>query len=138
MNKPVGFRFFLIIVVLTSIVFGVSGESRRAIDGSPPPLSTVEIQPTAEPAIDPGGGRRGARRLSLAGLGLMMSVLGAVWGGRHRLRRRHRRYQTRWKRMAACGSSCLAQGRGRSGASGRFRVRRFDYDRFYLRMLRDL
>jgi hypothetical protein len=68
----------------------------------------------------------------------MVSVLGAVWGTRHRLRRRHRVYRAQSARPSARAISSLGPWQEPQAAPGRHRVRRFDYDRFYLRMLRDL
>ena len=105
---------------------------------SSPTSPQVSVSSTPDPVdLEPA---RSTRHFGLAGLGLMATALGAYW-------RMHRGTAARrrlWRRRCAHGGPPAA-GAPIAGlidshcrAPGRHRVRRYDYDRFYLRMVRDL
>ncbi|MCL4179430.1 MAG: hypothetical protein KJ072_17010 [Verrucomicrobia bacterium] len=87
----------------------------------------------------PGEPGRTGRRVGLAGLGLMAGVLGVIWSRRQRVQRLRRRRSFGHPVAARMEEVPGQPPIDRSQRSlARQRIRRFDYDRFYLRMLRDL
>ena len=95
-----------------------------------PPTAALPVEPPLEP--------RTHRHLGLAALGLMMTTLGAYWRihqgniGRRRWRHLHRA-----RSVSRCPQVPGPVG-PHPGSVTRHRIRRFDYDRFYLHMLRNL
>ena len=81
------------------------------------------------------------RHLGMAGLGLMASALGVLWTRRRRVIHRQRRRYLREARFAPQRPPVFPIP-GSPPSPGhsppRHRIRRFDYDRFYLHLLRDL
>jgi hypothetical protein len=156
MNTSIRSRIHLFVVVtlLTNLVL-IRGEPPRRGDSSTGSLSVTrthlingpgwrgELHETPVSEAAPTGifGEpvQATRRLGLAGLGLMVSVLGAIWG-RYRSMRRQRRYRGRAGTAASSPRAYpgVSPHEKRRHPLARCRVRRFDYDRFYLRMLRDL
>jgi hypothetical protein len=105
---------------------------------SSPTSAQVIVSSTPDPVdLEPA---RSTRHFGLAGLGLMATALGAYWrmhrgtAARRRLWRRHCAHDG--PRAAWAPNAGLINSHCR--APGRHRVRRYDYDRFYLRMVRDL
>lgn len=99
---------------------------------------TTDLPEDTYPIV-PGEPSRTSRHLGLAGLGLMAGVLGVIWSRRQRVQRLRRRRgfgHPAAARMEEVPGQPLIDRSQRSLA--RQRIRRFDYDRFYLRMLRDL
>jgi hypothetical protein len=95
--------------------------------------SSMAEPPTLEPT-------RNARHFGLAGLGLMASALGLLWKRHRRLiHRRRRHFLHAAPRVPPPAFSLVPGSRRPPGHSmPRHRIRRFDYDRFYLHLLRDL
>jgi hypothetical protein len=119
------------------------GDEPNQTAASPPPgcqatPETIDRPGDLSPII-PGEPSRSSRRLGLAGLGLMAGVLGVIWSRRQRVQRLRRRRSFGHPvaaQMEEFPGQPLIDRSQRSLA--RQRIRRFDYDRFYLRMLRDL
>ena len=81
------------------------------------------------------------RHLGMAGLGLMASALGVLWTRRRRvIHRRRRRYlrEARFAPLRPPSSPVPGSPPAPGHSPPRHRNRRFDYDRFYLHLLRDL
>jgi hypothetical protein len=93
----------------------------------------AETPSPVEPPLEP----RTHRKLGLAALGLVMTTLGACWRihqgtGRRRWRHLHR------ARSVSLFPQFPGPAGPHPGSGARHRIRRFDYDRFYLHMLRNL
>lgn len=84
-------------------------------------------------------GRRTSHRLALAGLGLLTGLFGTIWRLRRRVARRRRFQTARPFNHAQPTDGAGGHNAGaRIHAGAKHRVRRFDYDRFYLHLIRDL
>lgn len=82
---------------------------------------------------------RTSNRLALAGLGILAGLFGTIWKLRRRIARRRQFQTSRLINHAQMTGGALGSAGGARGQAGaRHRVRRFDYDRFYLHLTRDL
>ncbi len=98
--------------------------------------TTVAMASAVAPAPD-----NTTRHLGMAGLGLMASALGVLWTRRRRVihRRRHRYLRdARFAPLRPHSSPVPGSPPSPGPSPPRHRIRRFDYDRFYLHLLRDL
>jgi hypothetical protein len=143
MNMPrkIGLCLYLMTVIVTTTSPAFAGQSlSEHVDTPQCPRASSEATETLAadgPSIEPG---RTTRHLGLAGLGLMASVLGVYW------KVQHGNHQRRRKRRIYCGyayprhapPTTLDPGVSDNHSTERQRIRRFDYDRFYLHMVRNL
>lgn len=143
MNMPrkIGLCLYLMTAMVTTTTPAPAGQplSEHANTPQCPRASPEanETSPADGPRLEPD---RTTRHLGLAGLGLMASVLGVYW------KVQHGNHQRRRKRRIYCGHACprpapptpLGPGDSGNHSTERQRIRRFDYDRFYLHMVRNL
>jgi hypothetical protein len=139
MNTRLQFCFCLVTTLLV-IPMRLPGDEHPQAAPSPPDRGlvapeTVHLPEVALPNV-PGEPSRTKRRIGLGGLGLMAGLLGVIWSRHHHGQRRRRRgNRAAWGWREPPGRTPDHPSRR---TAARQRIRRFDYDRFYLRMLRDL
>jgi hypothetical protein len=145
MNMPTRIRLCLCLMttLIISPTRALGNDPFQAV--SPEPKRTcVFSTPTAiSPDPIPGmtrGTHRSRLRVGLAGLSLMAGALGAIWKVRRGNVQRRRKRRFPWDYPAPRRKAMPARWRKvpRSNPATRQRIRRFDYDRFYLHLLRDL
>ena len=143
MNMPKMIRLCLFLIIVMPAV--PTRSDAIATQHAQPHVTGVPGSDSEEPAqtehfapIEPPLADRTNRHLGLAALGLMMTTLGAYWRihqgsiGRRRWHRMHRtRAASRYLQLPGPAGP-------QPGSAAPHRMRRFDYDRFYLHMLRNL
>jgi hypothetical protein len=130
-------------LIITSTATSTGADATPLPQRSPREVQCPQAPATADSAsaIEPPlESARTTRHLGLAALGLMMTTLGAYWrihqGNIGRRRSRHvRRIPVESSHPQIPNP---AHPHSNSNSLARHRIRRYDYDRFYLHMLRDL
>jgi hypothetical protein len=132
----------VLLILLTTPILILGGEP--AASG---PIRTGIVQCNSEAAGEDANDRSGflpeshepSRLMAWAGLGLMASAVGAVWRIRQSSHKRRRRRTHEGHRPASreCPQKRSSE-KHLEGPLAHQRIRRYDYDRFYLRMTRDL
>jgi hypothetical protein len=142
MLKTIRLCLFLIIAIPAT---ATGAHTTQLPQRSPIEVPCPQDPPAADSpsAIEPHlESARTTRHLGLAALGLMMTTLGACWrihqGNTARRRSRHVRRIPVGSSHPQIPSPADPHSNSNSNSLTRHRIRRYDYDRFYLHMLRDL
>jgi hypothetical protein len=145
MNMPTRIRLclFLMTTLIVTSTRALGDEPHQSISSGPKRTwvfsATAAISPDPIPGMTHGT-HRSRHRIGLAGIGLMAGALGAIWRVHRGNVQRRRRRRFTWDYPAPRGKARPARWRKvpRSNPAARQRIRRFDYDRFYLHLMRDL
>jgi len=142
MNLSPQIGHYLVLVMTIMVATAAQTPAQKAPDPPRPHAdpdtghTTVALTSAVAPVPD-----HTTRHLGMAGLGLMASALGVLWTRRRRLlhRRRHRYLcEARYSPLQPPSSPATGSPPSPGHSPPRHRIRRFDYDRFYLHLLRDL
>lgn len=147
MNLPQRIGHWLLLGITIMVAISTQALASQPASGKPPDPPDPPIDHLPDESGNPGMSRaasppdRTSRHLGMASLGLMAGALGALWTRRRRVRHRRRQqylYEAESTRLWLPSAPIDGPHSSPSRAPLRHRIRRFDYDRFYLHMTRDL